>query len=218
MKKQLLLSAAFAWWLPSADAQWINGITYAPPNPTANDSIVFYVSLSFPSGSCDEHTQFHTVNGPIVDAYALHCLGMLTVICPYTDTFAIGQLPAGAYWFRFHVDIGGLPFPCTPGINPGPTDSVPFVVSPVTALPQPAGHGAPVAWLAAAGEQILFASPHGERIRFELFSSDGRRVMQSAGHPPGQPVFLRGQAAGLYVLRYRAGDGPVQTLTFAVRP
>jgi hypothetical protein len=217
MKKLLLLSAAFALWLPSADAQWINGITYLPPNPTANDSVVFYVSLSFPSGSCDEHTQFHTINGQNVDAYALHCLGMLTVICPYTDTFAVGKLPAGSYWFRFHVDIGGLPSPCTPGINPGPADSIPFLVSPVTALPLHAFPGAPSARYDPVRALLLFESTAADFIAFELFSADGRRVLHSAAHPPERPVLLDQWPDGLYVLRYRAGPGPFQSLKLALR-
>src|SRR6185436_13034128 len=116
----ILLTASFA-----VQAQWINSITRFPANPTSADTIYFYADLSFPSGNCDEHNQFSGVNGQDVYAAAVHCIGSLTFICSYTDTFKIDPLPAGNYNFTFTVLYGSLPSPCNPTGN-GATDSSTF--------------------------------------------------------------------------------------------
>lgn len=125
-------------------AQWINNIQYHPSNPTTTDTISFYVSLIFPSGTCDQHAQGFNINGNKIEAFALHCLGMLTYICNHTDTFKINPLPPGLYSFHFKLDVGMLPFPCSPGTVAGPTDSVTFVVNPVTGIGNSTGHVANV--------------------------------------------------------------------------
>jgi type IX secretion system substrate protein len=143
----------------SSRSQWINSITHVPANPASADTIYFYADLSFPSGTCNEHTQLSGVAAPYVYAGALHCLGMLTFICNYTDTFKIDPLPAGNYTFVFHLDAGGLPSPCTPGIVTGPTDSVQFTVSPVTLVSQ-----------VKSGKQdvMIFPNPAGNTIKLQM--------------------------------------------------
>ncbi|MFI5219735.1 MAG: T9SS type A sorting domain-containing protein [Bacteroidia bacterium] len=138
MKKNLTsaLFVLFASTVFHANSQWINSISYSLVNPTAADTIYFYADLSFSSGNCDQHTQTLFVQNNSVYAGALHCLGMLTFICNYTDTFKVNPLPAGNYSFIFHVDAGALPSPCTPGIAPGPTDSISFTVNAATAIQQ----------------------------------------------------------------------------------
>jgi hypothetical protein len=132
MKKfyYLLLLVCQCIVVTNASGQWINGITVIPANPTTTDSVTILVDCMFPSGNCDDHTQYVSVTGTDITAGALHCLGVLSVICNYTDTFNIGILPAGGYTFHFQLDAGGLPSPCTPGIVAGPNDSMVFVVSP----------------------------------------------------------------------------------------
>ena len=75
-----------------------------------------------------------TVNGLTVSASALHCIGMLTVICNYTDTFSIGPQAAGNYNFDMTLSSGAGMSPCSPGIVPDDTKSYSFSVSPVTDL------------------------------------------------------------------------------------
>ncbi len=126
--KKVIFSILLTGYTGMSSAQWINSIQYQPSNPATNDTITFYVDLSFPSGTCDQHSQGFYINGNKIEAFALHCLGMLTYICHHTDTFKINPLPAGAYSFHFQLDAGMLPFPCTPGIFPGPSDSIALVV------------------------------------------------------------------------------------------
>ena len=136
MKSHLLKLALFLTViLPgAANAQWIQSITVVPSNPTVNDPIMVLVDCGFPSGTCDNHTQYLNTSGNWINAGALHCLGMATVICNHTDTFLLNTLPAGYYTFYFQLDAGyGFPT-CTPGIVPGPADTIGFTVSPAVGL------------------------------------------------------------------------------------
>jgi hypothetical protein len=78
---------------------WINSITVTTPCSTTNDTLRVYVDCMFPSGSCDPYLSNVYIYNNHINANALHCLGMLTVICNYTDTFTIPPLPAGNYVF-----------------------------------------------------------------------------------------------------------------------
>lgn len=111
-------------------AQTINSITYSPANPTTLDTVYVYANCIFNSGTCDPSVSVVSPAGNIIYAYALHCLGPLTVICSSTDTFKLNPLPAGSYTFLFQVDEGFGQPACSPGIVPGPVDSVSFVVTP----------------------------------------------------------------------------------------
>ncbi len=118
----------------TANSQWINSLTILPANPTVNDTITVLADCSFFAGGCSEHTQTQTIIGNSIYASALHCVGVLTVICNYTDTFKIDPLPAGNYTFYLQVDAGQGPSPCTPGIVAGQNDSISFTVFPFTGL------------------------------------------------------------------------------------
>lgn len=118
-------------------AQWIDSLWVVPSNPTTTDTIHLFAKCSFGSGTCNNHTQFISVTPPVISANALHCLGILTYICDHTDTFQINPLAAGPYTFIFQVNEGLLPSPCSPGIVPGPVDSIVFHVSDVSGISSP---------------------------------------------------------------------------------
>jgi hypothetical protein len=61
---------------------------------------------------------------------------MAAYICSSIDTFMLGQLPVGNYMTHFQLDMGMGPSPCSPGIVPGPTDSIAFTITTSTGLPQ----------------------------------------------------------------------------------
>lgn len=134
MKKIFIISLLSCASL--ANAQWINSLSVLPANPTTADSVYVLADCDFTAGSCDQHTQGFSIAGNNISAWALHCVGMLTVICPYTDTFSVGTLPAGTYTFTFQLDQGSLPSPCTPGIVPGPSAMFTFIVSTTTPVQQ----------------------------------------------------------------------------------
>ncbi len=135
MKKNFTL-LTFLCFSIICKAQFINGFTLIPANPSASDNIKLIANMSFPSGPCNDHQQFISFNGNVISASAIHCLGMLTVICNYSDTFSLGQLPVGNYRFDFNVNAGSGPSPCSPGIVPGPSDSLNFTVTQPSSLPE----------------------------------------------------------------------------------
>ncbi|MCH2021532.1 MAG: T9SS type A sorting domain-containing protein [Saprospiraceae bacterium] len=112
----------------------INGFSYSPLIPTISDSITFYVDVSLPSGSCSPYIQNINVTGFNISASALHCVGMLTYICNYVDTFKVGPLPIGNYTFEMTLSSGFAPTPCSPGIVPDDTKNFTFSVVALTDL------------------------------------------------------------------------------------
>jgi Secretion system C-terminal sorting domain len=132
MKAKLTL--LFTCGILFAQAQFIDQISVFPPNPTTNDEIHFIANCYFGSGTCDQKSQYISVNGSEISASAIHCLGMLSYICNETDSFTIGYLPAGTYHVNFQLNAGAGPVPCSPGIVPGPSDSLTFTVQSATGI------------------------------------------------------------------------------------
>ena len=107
----------------------ISSITVVPTNPTVDDGVVIYVDVQFSSGDCQLDNQGVGTNGFNIGAYAHHCVGMLTVICETTDTFEIGQLPAGDYTFYFTLTSGFGGPGCSAGIVPDDVGQILFTVT-----------------------------------------------------------------------------------------
>ncbi len=128
MKTQIQLFFFLAIFPFCSRAQWIDNLWVTPANPAVTDTIRVFAAVSFPSGSCFQSTDTMFVSPPVISAYSLHCLGILTYICKDTDVFVLNPLPSGNYTFTYQVDAGSGPAPCTPGIVPGPVDSVIFHV------------------------------------------------------------------------------------------
>lgn len=214
MKKQLLLILTMLV-SASASAQWINGITMQPANPTTNDPITFYADLSFPSGSCDQHTQGWMQNGNTVDAYALHCLGSLTFICDYVDTFSIGTMAAGIYTFRFHVDAGALPSPCTPGIIGGPTDSISFVVTPITGLQEITFENFDIKISPNPVSDILTINSN-EEVMLALMDLNGKEVLKHQITRGKNTIDVSTFATGVYMVSLRNASGISETRRISI--
>jgi hypothetical protein len=119
-------------------AQFIQNLRVVPVAPQVGDQVSVLVDVAFQSGSCDEKTVGLVQTAPgRFEANALHCLGVLTVICYDTDTLELGALTAGNYRVIYQVNTGFGPIPCTPGIVPGATDSIDFNVGPSTGSGEP---------------------------------------------------------------------------------
>lgn len=106
----------------------IMGFTIDPANPTELDYVKVYVDIMFTSGSCDVDNQGHTTVDSITNASALHCVGMLTVICDTRDTFNLGYLDPGTHKFKFTLSSGFGGPGCSPGVAPDDRDSISFNV------------------------------------------------------------------------------------------
>jgi len=133
MKNVIFAIVILFWSTCFAQAQGsIVGLTTSPTNPTSTDSITFYVDVSFTSVGCDLDQSGISVNGLTVMASALHCVGMLAVICNTVDTFKIGPQPAGTYTLDMTLSSGAGPAPCSPGIVPDDHRMFQFTVSTAT--------------------------------------------------------------------------------------
>jgi hypothetical protein len=107
----------------------IQGYTIEPPSPGTSDYVRVYVDVMFTSGGCAVYTQGQVTTSNVTDAFALHCLGQLAVICNATDTFNLGYLEAGNHVFNFTLSSGIGGPPCTPGIVADDAGSTNFTVS-----------------------------------------------------------------------------------------
>ena len=192
-----------------ANAQTINSVSVVPANPTTNDSIYVTAISTFGYAACSPHTQGFTVTTNTIDTWALHCLGMLTVICTDTDTFAVGYLPAGIYTANYQLDEGHGSVPCSPGIVPGPSSSITFTVSAMTSV---AGKGP------LENHVRVFPNPVKDKLTFtgfqlcnhcmlEFFDVLGNKVFQvqitekAAGNKPETILDVSELNPGIYFLK-----------------
>jgi hypothetical protein len=138
MKNLVLTISAFllSFHLFAQNGQIIS-ITTSPVNPTTNDFVKVYVDLVFNSGGCDVDNQGNSTTGNTTTAYAMHCVGMLTVICDVTDTFDLGYLQAGNHTFNFTLSSGSGGAGCSPGIVPDDTDNLSFTVTQALGIEDP---------------------------------------------------------------------------------
>jgi len=192
-----------------ASGQFIQSLTVIPPNPTTADTITVLADCMFPSGGCDEHTQYSYIFGQDLYAGALHCLGMLSVICQYTDTFIVEPLPAGAYTFHFQLDAGALPSPCTPGIVAGPNDSVAFIVSPAVAIQEYISNDAVSVFPNPFTEQFQMTGFTAENypLQVEIFSPEGKLVKSITVNESTTSISVKEFPPAVYQVRIRKNNG-----------
>lgn len=206
MKKKLLflfLLSAF-----QIQAQVINNVYSVPANPTTADSVYILADCQFGNASCNAHTQGQSfLSSNHIGAYALHCLGMLTVICNYTDTFSLGLLPAGNYTFDFQLDEGFGGPPCTPGIAPGPSQTYNFTVSVPTSVNEIGNEDFKIYPNPASRE--LRIKNAGLRIeKISIYNSLGGKLFsqQLAANNQEQIVDVSTLSPGIYIVELKAGD------------
>ena len=199
LKLFLLLFLIFILPL-SSSAQWIQSLSVLPATPSSNDTLTILAECSFFAGGCSDHTKSYFISGNEIYAQALHCVGMLTVICNYTDTFTLPPLPPGNYTFYFQVDAGQGPSPCTPGIVAGNNDSLKFVVSPFTGIRE----------FITQDEVYAFPNPTNDKfqvkgleikqfpINVELFSVEGKLIQKMLIQNPEEFLDISKLPAGIY--------------------
>ena len=159
-------------------SQTIVSISMTPANPNSNDSIQIIVEEMFPSGGC-EGTAYHSVNGNVINADALHCLGQLTVICTDYDTINLAPLNAGLYLFVFTLSTGqGIP--CSPGIVPDDVDTLIFTVDNGTGIIN-TKYDIPFSIISNPGtDKFIIRNNTGETGLLRIFSSEGKPVHSQA--------------------------------------
>jgi len=209
--KMLMIAAIFTCIGFFANGQWIQSLTITPANPTSTDTITILAECSFPAAGCDMHTQYVSIVGSDIYASALHCLGVLTVICPYTDTIIINPLPIGNYTFYFQLDAGFGPVPCTPGIVTGPSDSINFIVSPVVGLSEFLYQDAVSVFPNPFNEQFQITGIAAEEYpaRLEIYSREGKIVKTISLKNSGDFINVNTFPASVYHLKITNRKGIV---------
>lgn len=193
----------------SVQSQFILGLSAYPQNPTTNDPVQIIAHVGFPSGDCIEKTLSFTTNQNSIQANALHCLGLATFICYDYDTFNLGTLNAGSYTFHFQLDAGQGMMPCTPGINPGPLDSLSFTVTTPTALTEIADFPVELFPIPSSGyfEIKSDMSTFEKLTEITVFQLNGK-IMRTFSNPqPGEQFRTHGLAAGCYSVKFVTHSG-----------
>lgn len=209
--KSLLIAVWFtlSGWAVS-HGQWIQSFTVIPSNPTTSDTVRILTHCMFPAGGCSDHVQYSYVTGNEIDAFAHHCLGVLTVICNYTDTFVIPPLPVpGNYLFRFTLDIGQGSVPCMPGMIPTQKDSIIFQVTLPTSISELIqGDAVKVVPNPSTGVFLLEGlDEYQYPVTATLFGVDGKLIRELVIQKPKDLLDLQRLTAGWYHLNMVAATG-----------
>ena len=198
---------------------WINSISVQPANPTSADTVRMLVECSFPSGACDPYLVNSSAIGNDIYGSALHCLGMLAVICNYTDTFTINPLASGNYKFHMQLDAGGGPAPCTPGIVPGPVDSISFIVTPSSGVIDPPAENNFEITYDPYFQQLLILAPKSLLLSGKnivcIFSADGKLVIKKELALSTSPISIS-LNQGFYFASLFSGSGTKLVQKFSV--
>ena len=178
----------------------ISSITISPTNPTVNDDIVIYADVQFPNSDCMVDYQGHSLQGTTIGASAHHCMGVLTAICNTTDTFEIGQLPAGDYTFDLTLTSGFGGPGCSPGFVPDDNDQLPFTVTGAVGIAE-----------LNALDKFIYPNPTNGLVRFNRPLKESARITTLSGQiiqsiPSGTITFdVSELESGVYILRSASG-------------
>ncbi|TVR79913.1 MAG: T9SS C-terminal target domain-containing protein [Chitinophagaceae bacterium] len=109
MKKlKLILLLPFLFCSLYTQAIQINNLTVWPQNPTTNDFISFSVDITANTSPCNPILVDTSFSANQFNFNVQHEQGMLMVICNRTDTYNLGNLPAGTYTLYHRVfQVGG---------------------------------------------------------------------------------------------------------------
>lgn len=209
MKATLLIFSNLIFSATLFAQSTILGFYTLPASPTTNDVVKVVASLSFTSGGCELSDQGHTTNASRTEAYALHCLGMLTVICPNTDTFLLGTLPAGDHTFVLSLSSGGGPAPCTPGIVIDDTDSITFTVDPGVGIHNPDAKAVDFSVYPnpAASSIVIDCGMRILNCELKIINAIGQVVHQSAINNPQSAIDVSSLSPSLYYLTLQTSEG-----------
>jgi hypothetical protein len=214
MKAKLTL--LFTCGILFAKAQFIDQISVFPPNPTTNDEIHFIANCYFGSGTCDQKSQYISINGSEISASAIHCLGMLTYICNETDSFYIGYLPTGTYQVNFQLNAGSGPVPCTPGIVPGPSDSLTFTVQSATGITEIGKNQVKIAPNPTRGKAVISISGTEFTGKIEVRNLTGALMKQWNTSSRDLSIDISDLSQGVYQLIFIPDNGN-RTVTSILR-
>lgn len=197
MKNFIISLIIFLSLANMANAQSITSFNITPANPTSTDTIRIIIECTFPNGSCEGSVTGTIQTGNTIYADAMHCMGMLTVICTDFDTVIIPPQSVGQYTFIYSLSAGqGIP--CTPGIVPDDIDTLVFDVDNSTGI-------------IGVDDKLFSVISNSENNSFrihnltatggilKIFSSDGKLVL-SQTFEAGESEISRAVKAGIYII------------------
>ncbi len=173
--RKIFIIICFAVISGMASAQTIISTTISPSYPTTSDTITLITECMFPSGSCDGAAILTAGGGPYIYADAMHCMGMLSVICTDYDTVQLAPLPAGQYHYIFTLSAGhGIP--CTPGIAVDDVDTISFFVDDATGIADPGSKNLFTVSPNPSDGRMTIRNHSGEISQVSILSSLGKVV------------------------------------------
>jgi hypothetical protein len=191
----------------AARAQQSDSIVMTPANPSAIDTIRFYIYLSFPQGSCADVAQSY-VSGNTISGNSFHCMGNMMSICYDVDTIMVPPLVAGNYTFYYSLDAGyGPPQNCSAGFLPYDYDTIAFTVT--TVLGIESNHLSPVYSLFPnpASTSVNLSNPENKTVTMEMFNSVGTLVLSKNATSTISSLDISDLAPGIYFYRITDADG-----------
>lgn len=202
MKNLFLSLVVVALTFSSVSGQYIQQLNLIPPQPVSSGPVSIIADLMFSSGDCrDKTVLLNQLSATEFSGYAIHCLGVLSVICYDSDTFNLGILPPGNYSFSLQLDAGYGVTPCTPGIVPGPIDSINFVVTASSGLDE-------------KGEEqfVVYPNPSNDRFNFtfyneftgkmSIYALDGKELISFKVADANSSIDVSGLAPGVYLAEF----------------
>lgn len=180
-----------------------------PASPTTNDQVKVLVHLSFSSGGCDVDNKGSSTTGSTTTAYSLHCIGMLTVICPITDTFDLGTLPAGTHTFNFTLSSGSGGPGCSPGIVPDDSDTYTFNVTQALSVEDPTNNSLVSLFPNPMAETAMVkvdASLLKENTQLQILDATGRIIYSQSIHQTENYLSGLTLEGGIYFYQITEGE------------
>lgn len=206
MKKAILFFFLLCFSF-AAKAQQSDSIVMSPANPSAIDTIKFYIYLSFPQGGCADVAQ-SSVNGNDIYGNSFHCMGNAMVICYDVDTIVVPPLLPGNYTFYYSLDAGfGPPGNCSPGFLPYDHDTIAFSVT--TVLGIESANLTPEYFLfpnPASGD-VHLGNPGSKSVVVEMFNSTGKLVLSKNAATTISSLDISELVPGIYFYRITDSDG-----------
>lgn len=206
MKKAILFFFLLCFSF-AAKAQQSDSIVMVPANPSAIDTIRFYIYLSFPQGSCVDVGQAF-VSGNTIYGNSFHCMGNIMSICYDVDTIEILPLMAGNYNFYYSLDAGyGPPGNCSPGFLPYDYDTIAFSVTTVLGIES---NQRPVVYSLfpnPASDYVSLSNPGNKAVMVEMFNSTGKLIFSEKTESTTSSLDISDLAPGIYFYRVTDSDG-----------
>jgi hypothetical protein len=163
----------------------INGLQILPSNPATHHQLKVVATTAFNSGPCGMISSQYTVSGNTINVSVSHTLGMLTVICPSSDTIPIGQFAAGTYTLYYNLTT-----PNSSSVYD--TDTLIFTVQNTTGIRTSSSHPDPKVYPNPTHGIFYADVPEGYiasiinilGVRFPLNTLPGRHQEINIGHLP----------------------------------